>query len=249
MFYTGQMPRPLSKNANVSNKDVQNSAPEDTPRAELNQGVAGTSAVITNGTPTASVRPDTDIQVASFSGDKTVEQMVADAFAKAFLESSKDLVNIEFDILGDPFYLSDSGLTANYFAETGPNDQVNADGSMNWEGGQVFCEINFRNPLEPNLGVVGQGGLWNFPSGGATSPFSGLYQVHEVINKFNGGVYQQTLKAIRVTGQPQDQQNQVAISKQEQKLYDTDKKEKEKTSPVDDSGENSFEPGSFGISP
>jgi hypothetical protein len=241
MFYTGQMPRPLSKNANVSNKDIQNTAPENTPRAEINQGAAGTAAVITNGTPTASVRPDPEITGTSFSGDKTVEQLVADAFSKAFLESSKDLVNIEFDILGDPFYLSDSGLTSNYFAETGPNDQVNADGSMNWEGGQIFCEINFRNPLEPNLGVTGQGGLWNFPSGGATSPFSGLYQIHEVINKFNGGVYQQTLKAVRVQGQPQDQQSQAPISKQEQKLYNTDTIEPEKTSPVGDGAKNTFD--------
>ena len=249
MFYTGQMPRPLTKNANVSNKDVQNTAPENTPRAEVNQGAAGTAAVISNGTPTSSVRPDPDISVTSFSGDKTVEQMIADAFSKAFLEASKDLVNIDFDILGDPFYLSDSGLTANYFAEVGPNDQINADGSMNWEGGQIFCEINFRNPLEPNLGVTGQGGLWNFPDGGAASPFSGLYQVNEVINKFNGGVYQQTLKAIRVQNQPQDQQNPAPISKQEQKLYDIDKVEPEKTSPVTDGATNTFDPsGQYGFS-
>jgi hypothetical protein len=249
MFYTGQLMRSPNKNANVSNKDVQNSAPENTPRAEINQGAAGTAAVVTNGTPTASVRPDPDISVTSFSGDKTVEQMVADNFAKAFLESSKDLVNIDFEILGDPFYLSDSGLMAAYFAEAGPNDQVNADGSMNWEGGQIFCEINFRNPLEPNLGVTGQGGLWNFPNGGAPSPFSGLYQIHEVINKFNGGVYQQTLKAVRVQGQPQDLQSQAAVSKQEQKLYDTDIIEPEKTSPIGDGATNTFDPsGQYGFS-
>lgn len=249
MFYTGQLPRPPSKNANVANKDVQNSAPEGTPRAEINQGAAGTAAVVTNGTPTASVRPDPDISVTSFSGDKTVEQMIADNFAKAFLEASKDLVNIDFDILGDPFFLSDSGLAAAYFAEAGPNDQINADGSMNWEGGQIFCEINFRNPLEPNLGLVGQGGLWNFPNGVAPSPFSGLYQVHEVINKFNSGTYQQTLKAIRVQGQPQDLQSQAAVSKQEQKLYDTDTIEPEKTSPVGDGAKNTFDPsGQYGFS-
>ena len=231
MFYTGQIPTPLENNANVSNNDTQNAAPNPQPRAEVQTGVAPESAASRTGS--ASVRPDRSIDVSSASGDKTVEQMVADAFQKAFQNSSKDLINIEVDILGDPFYLSDSGLMAGYFAERGITDQVNGDGTMNWEGGQIYAELIFRNPLEPNLGLIGDGGLYNFPDGGAVSPFSGTYIIHEVINKFSGGVYTQTLKMIRQPNQPEDVPGQAAISKQQQLLYDTTKPQPVKTSPID----------------
>lgn len=232
MFYTGQLPRPPTQNANIANKDVQNAAPPDVNQAEVNKGAAPEAAVSTTGT--ASVKPDYKIKTASASGDKTVEQVVADAFQQAFLNSSKDLINVEIDILGDPFYLSDSGINSNYFAEAGPTDQVNADGSMNWEGSQIYAELNFRNPIEPNLGVTGVGGTWNFPNGGAVSPFSGVYMVHEVTNKFSSGSFQQTLKMVRQPNQPQDVEGQATIAKRDQGLYDTSKPEPEKTGPNDD---------------
>ena len=231
MFFTGQLPRPATENAQVSNKNVQNAAPPDGPTAEVKTGVAPEATTSTAGT--SSVKPDPSIDVSTSSGEKTVEQMVADAFQKAFLNSSSDLVNVEVDILGDPYYISDSGLSSNYVAGEGPIDTINADGSMNWEGGEVYAELIFRNPVEPNLGTTGQGGLWNFPEGPGVSPFSGTYMIHEVTNKFSGGSFQQSLKMVRQQGQPEDAPG-AAVSKQEQTLYDTTKQEPEKTAPAED---------------
>lgn len=233
MFYTGQMPKPLTQNDKVSNTDTQASSDEKKQQAELQTGDAPSGTASASGSPV--VKPDFNINTRSASGAKTVEQLVADSFQNAFLNSSKDLVNVTIDILGDPFYLSDSGLNSNYLAPSGPNDQVKADGSMNWEGSEIYCYIAFRNPVEPNLGTSGQGGLYNFPNGGSVSPFSGIYKVVDVENKFSGGTFQQTLSLIRVQGQPQDFIGREAIITDNQFLYDTTKPEPPKTSPNDDS--------------
>ena len=231
MFFTGQLPRPATENSQVSNKDLQNAAPPNGSTATIKTGVAPEATASTTGAP--AVKPDHTIDVSSSSGEKNVGQMVADAFQKAFLNSSSDLVNIDVDILGDPYYISDSGLSANYVAGEGPIDTINSDGSMNWEGGEVYAEIVFRNPVEPNLGTTGQGGLFNFPEGPGVSPFSGTYMVHEVTNKFSSGTFQQSLKMVRQQGQPEDAPG-APISKQEQALYDTTNEEPEKTAPAED---------------
>lgn len=229
MFYTGIMPRPPQLNDNVSNSDVQNSALEAQKKAVIVAGTAPTTSQ--NGSPP--VKPDPKLNAPSFSGEKTVEQIVADAFNKSF-QSSAEMTSVKIEILGDPYFLSDSGINSNYLAEYGPNEQITADGTMNWEGSQIFVYITWRNPLEPNLGVKGQGGLYNFPNGGTVTPFSGIYHVKSVENKFSNGTFVQVLDLARQVNQALDYTGQEAVNKQNQIMYDTSKNEPEKTSPTDD---------------
>jgi hypothetical protein len=237
MFATGVMPTPPAQHSSVANKDVQSTANEERPIAEVESGDAATGVTANTGSPR--VLPDSNISTSTASGDKTVEQIVADVFQKAFLNSSKDLVNVNIDILGDPYFLSDSGISANYLASGGPTDQINSDGSMNWEGSEIFCYITFRNPVEPNLGTTGQGGLYNFPDGGSVSPFSGIYKVTKITNKFSSGTFQQNLELVRMQGQPIDGYvGGDTIARNNQFMYDTSKSEPPKTSPLDDPGYN-----------
>ncbi len=234
-FYTGIMPRPPQKNDNVANSDTQNSATEKTPKAEIETGDAPSSSASRNGSPP--VKADPKMSAPSFSGDKTVEQIIADAFNKSF-QASSDMTSVKIEILGDPYFLSDSGINSNFIAEYGPNSQINSDGSMNWEGSQIFVYITWRNPLEPNLGTKGVGGLYNFPDGGSVTPFSGIYHVKSVENKFSGGTFTQTLDLARQVNQALDYVGQETINKRNQVMYDTTKVEPEKTSPTDDPSED-----------
>lgn len=231
MFYAGIMPRPPQKNDKVSNTGTQNSAPDQNPRAEIKQGDAPSSSVSQNGSPP--VKPDPKLSSPSYSGDKTVEQIIADAFNKSF-QASAEMTSVKIEIIGDPYFLSDSGINSNYLAEYGPNTQINSDGSMNWEGSQIFVYITWRNPLEPNLGTKGKGGLYNFPDGGTVTPFSGIYHVKSVENKFSNGTFTQTLDLARQVNQALDYVGQETVNKRNQIMYDTSKVEPEKTSPADD---------------
>jgi hypothetical protein len=232
LWYQGQMPKPPNKNAAIVNKDTQTGADEQKNLAVVQTGeaVSGVSAV----TGGSTVRPDYSIKTSSASGDKTAEQMVADAFNNAFLNGGKDLATVNIDILGDPFFISDSGINSNYFAKPGPNRQVTSDATMSWESSEIYVYLSWRSPVEPNLGTSGKGGLYNFPKGEWVSPFSGIYKVNYVTSKFSGGTFQQTLEMNRLQGQPTDFiDGSEAISKQSQMLYDTTKPEPPKTTVID----------------
>jgi hypothetical protein len=229
-FYTGIAPTPLQNNANVSNKETSDTAEEKTPQARVQKGAAPESSTSVNGS--APTKPNPLLTFPSISGEKTVEQMVADNFNQSFTRS-QDMVNVKIDIMGDLYFLSDSGLNSNYFADQGPNTQVKADGSMNWEGSEIFIYITWRNPIEPNLGTTGQGGLYNFPNGGKVTPFSGIYKVTAVESKFSGGTFQQSLDLARQPQQDIDYTGSAKIAAENSTVYDTTKEEKPKTSPVD----------------
>lgn len=229
-FYTGISPTPIQNNANIANKETADTAEEKTQQGRVNTGDAPESALAVTGS--APTKPNPLLTFPSASGEKTVEQMVADNFNQSFTRSS-DMTTVKIDILGDLYFLSDSGLNSNYFAEEGPNTQVKADASMNWEGSEIFIYITWRNPVEPNLGTTGQGGLYNFPNGGKVTPFSGIYKVTAVESKFSGGTFQQTLDLSRQPQQEIDYAGTAKISAENSSVYDTTKEEPPKTGPVD----------------
>lgn len=229
-FYTGISPTPIQNNANIANKETADTAEEKTQQGRVNTGDAPESALAVTGS--APTKPNPLLTFPSASGEKTVEQMVADNFNQSFTRS-QDMTTVKIDILGDLYFLSDSGLNSNYFADQGPNDQVKADSSMNWEGSEIFIYITWRNPIEPNLGTTGQGGLYNFPNGGKVTPFSGIYKVTGVESKFSGGTFQQTLDLSRQPQQEIDYVGTAKISAENSSVYDTTKEEKPKAGPVD----------------
>jgi hypothetical protein len=229
-FFTGISPTPIQNNANIANKETADTAEEKTPQGRLQKGVAPESTLAVTGS--APTKPNPLLTFPSASGEKTVEQMVADNFNQSFTRS-QDMVTVKIDILGDLYFLSDSGLNSNYFAEKGPNKLVKADSSMNWEGSEIFIYITWRNPIEPNLGTSGQGGLYNFPNGGKVTPFSGIYKVTGVESKFSGGTFQQTLDLSRQPQQDIDYVGTAKISAETSSVYDTTKEEKPKNGPVD----------------
>ena len=229
-FYTGISPTPIQNNANIANKETADTAEEKTQQGRVNTGDAPESTLAVTGS--APTKPNPLLTFPSASGEKTVEQMVADNFNQSFTRSM-DMTTVKIDIMGDLYFLSDSGLNSNYFADQGPNDQVKLDGSMNWEGSEIFIYITWRNPVEPNLGTSGQGGLYNFPNGGKVTPFSGIYKVTGVESKFSGGSFQQTLDLSRQPQQEIDYAGTAKISAENSSVYDTTKEEKPKAGPVD----------------
>ena len=128
------------------------------------------------------------------------ENQVARDFNEALVNSPVDLIMVNMEIWGDPYYIADSGM-GNYNALKTPGVlNINADGTMEYQNGEVDIELNFRTPLDY------RGNYMEFPGMG-TQPvgrFSGLYQVLFVINKFSGGTFTQELELIRRPKQPTD---------------------------------------------
>jgi len=187
-----------AKDANASRR----AGTESVPKALPADGVKTNSK---SGYTTAeeSHKPGTG-SIGGGQADKIATSVARD-FNDAILNSNADLMQAKLTIWGDPYYIIDSGF-GNYFAKP-VTINLNEDGSMNYQDGEVHIKINFRTPLDyphdVNNGQQDPSGFMNFYADGSYSPnaFGGIYQVCEVINNFSEGKFTQDLKMIRIRNQ------------------------------------------------
>lgn len=135
-------------------------------------------------------------------GSETQETRAARLFHDA-ITRGKDMVLLNMEIWGDPYYVAQSGL-GNYTSKSTSYDNLNADGTVNYQNGEVYITVNFRTPIDINQST----GLYKF-AGSSSAPvtqFSGLYRVRRVTSTFAGGMFKQVL-----TGSRLDQQENPSI--------------------------------------
>lgn len=228
-FYTAIAPTAPHEAGRVANSDVQTSGEPKIVEQTINTGEAGTEAATaeTGGRP---AKPASTIKLPfGGSGNLTPEQVVANTFHTAFLQSAKsEMVNIDVDILGDPFWLMDSGY-GGYFAGPGMSEQVTSDDTANYEMGDIYIYIRFRTPIEPKE----QNGDYMFIEG-EDSPFSGIYKVTQVASKFVDGTFKQSMKCTRMPLQPNDFDNKLSINKETTEMYKSDKEVRQPSTPYED---------------
>ena len=124
---------------------------------------------------------------------ETAEVRVARQFNEALANSDVDLLTMTIKVLGDPYFIADSG-TGNYNAQTTSWTNVNADGSINHQSGQVDILLNFLTPIDidPQVGNYKMDG----PAVGVSN-FSGLYMVIGVNNNFSNNVFTQEIELVK----------------------------------------------------
>jgi hypothetical protein len=112
------------------------------------------------------------------------------------ITNAADMIELNMKILGDPFFLGDSGM-GNYSAQATNFKGLTGDGTINNQDGEVYIRVNFRNPVDLNNYT----GRFDFPGGGLVPQFSGLYRVSIVENRFTKGQFTQDLTLTRMVGQ------------------------------------------------
>lgn len=131
--------------------------------------------------------------------------------AKMNLENTRDLASLEMTIRGDPYWLG----KPNGFLRTKNNRSTDFEAADYELGGAMFY-LHVKFPKSSIQGdPVLRSSTVNTPAGskrvvyrtfsdddGRMKPsisysYSGVYQVHNVINEFRGGLFKQTLKAFR----------------------------------------------------
>ena len=123
----------------------------------------------------------------------------ATAAARLFHDAvinSKDMNNINFDILGDPYYIASSGC-GNYVDTQLTKINITKDGSINYLNGEAHVIINFRTPTDINQTT----GLYNLKNSELCQQFSGLFKLTNLKSEFNHGEFKQTIQAYRIQGQ------------------------------------------------
>ena len=198
LFYTGANPQAETKTKNDANTDNKGTVGSNPKTVVVEKGNSSVAQAANLGKSKVKKNPDLFNVLRGGSGDVDVEQKIAQSFQDAFLNvTSADLVKINFTVMGDTYYLIDSGLSNYFAAESGSSTLLTEDGTMNYEGQDVYIYITFRTPADLN-----ENGSFKFDDG--VSPFSGIYRVIKVISKFEGGTFKQELQCIRMQAQPTD---------------------------------------------
>jgi hypothetical protein len=207
LFHTGKQATSPKNSASVANP-AQNQSYED---PDQKYEVPDTDVADATTTPDAApAYGDLNMTKQTTKGGygaQTVARRVAETLKNAILnQGTGDMTKINLEILGDPYWISDSGM-GNYLGDEHdgqPYLMRDAGGSVNYQGADTHIRIIFRTPVEPNLGTSGVGGLYNFPPNEPINPYSGIYKVLYCNNKFSDGKFTQTLEATRMPNQPQD---------------------------------------------
>jgi hypothetical protein len=225
LFYSGINPNSESQNVYRNNPDAR-PAEQDSEKTEVGEGPAQKAQTSQFGRRRVFKDPSALKAESSGNPDKDVPQKVAEAFHRAFIQgTSADLINVDLEIIGDTYWLVDTGM-ANYFSPTQPGSElITEDGSANYENSDVFIFITFKTPAD-----VDTIGLYRWPGDGKVSPFSGIYRVTRCENIFENGMFKQRLRCIRLPLQsfdfggetvPVDKTNTFAIKIGEKKPSQT----------------------------
>lgn len=131
---------------------------------------------------------------------ETLELRIARQFNKAILDSAVDLVKLDLNIVGDPYYIPQSGF-GNYVASREDVTQTkfkDKDANADFLRGIVLTKVNFRTPID-----IGDGSGKMLFSDLKTEKlqtlgeFSGYYYPIRVTSSFAGNKFVQEIEMIR----------------------------------------------------
>jgi hypothetical protein len=168
--------------AGASNEQQSKLAPNAAKDASKNQN--GTAAIVSD------ANAGSISQLGGQYNPSPYTQLAIQAHS-AILESV-NLLTGEIEIIGDPYYLSTSGM-GNYSPVAKDNGSTQ-DGEARPTAGPVIIKVNFRNPID----IDEKTGLVTFSD---LTPFSGIYQVLKCRNTFRDGTFKQSLNIMRFNGQ------------------------------------------------
>lgn len=123
-----------------------------------------------------------------------------------------DMIMLDMKIVGDPFFIAQSGI-GNYTSKPTQVANLNKDGSLNWQNGEVHIGVIFKTPIELNQTT----GLYQFEgekqAGDKLSTpimqFCGLYRINRVTSTFKGGQFEQRLLGQRLPLQEKEKESEV----------------------------------------
>jgi hypothetical protein len=130
-------------------------------------------------------------------GIETEGTRVARQFHEA-ITSASGMMQLDLQIIGDPYWIAQSG-TGNYTSSPTQYQNLNHDTTVNYQNGEVDIKVNFRSPVDINQTT----GLYDFGKSTKSAPvlaWSGIYRVLQVVSRFSGGQFTQSLSGPRRNG-------------------------------------------------
>lgn len=215
LFYTGANFSPESATANEVNKDQQGIAATPTVGTKTGKGSDPKAQLANTGRARQFADPNVKKKAKGGANTKDTTQMVAENFHQAFISgSSADLVKVDLEIVGDPYWIVDGGMANHFSKPVTENALITEDGTANYEGSDVYIYITFKTPTDVNEAT----GTYEFALAGRESPFGGIYRVTQCESTFVDGFFKQKLNCLRMPGQPSDYDGEVLSANKEEAL-------------------------------
>jgi len=198
----------LTKNSvDVKNKDSINSVKEPEANTLICKGDYPSNKLV-NQTSVSYSGLNTSKDKLGGGGEETSAIRVAKIFHDAITKTQADMTVLDMDIIGDPFYIAQSGM-GNYVAGLTEHKNLHDDFTVNFQHSEVNVVVNFRTPVDINDYT----GLYNFgknlsPIGKGTTDivdeFSGVYHLTTLTSYFKNGKFTQNLRGTRRLSQELD---------------------------------------------
>jgi hypothetical protein len=131
-------------------------------------------------------------------GLNTADTLMAKRAHEIILNNPVDMITPTLTILGDPYYLGDSGFGNFVSKQLKGIESMNADHSIDYINNEVHILVNFRTPIDIDMST----GTYDFGTPTrVVDKFSGLYQVTTCANNFSKGKFTQQIELMRINGQ------------------------------------------------
>jgi len=197
-FYTAVDPNKPEKTGVAANPGVNQSVAGEPQEAKAPRGRLTQTDPENSPAPIRFSKYAGNIPLRAGTGRMDTEQKVALEFYHNILNHVFDMINLELETMGDPYWLPEEGQP-NYHPQGG-GTMTASNGVMNYEHKDIMVSMIFKTPLD----TFGGNGVYAFQDGEEKSPFSGVYRVTKVINKWTGGEFTQKLEGFRIPAQDID---------------------------------------------
>jgi hypothetical protein len=130
------------------------------------------------------------------------ENQIARDFTELLLNSPADLITLDLEIWGDPYYIADSGVGNYTAALDGP--QTTVDQTIDYRNNEPYLILNFKTPIDYDIeNESSTYGEMKFPESGGKpiTQFSGIYKIFTVTNSISANKFTQTLQLARLKNQ------------------------------------------------
>jgi hypothetical protein len=111
------------------------------------------------------------------------------------LTTPYDMVNLNLKIVGDPYYIANSGMGNYTIASTAQN--ITEKGDIDFQSSESDIMINIKSPTD----IAQSTGLYDFRKTQTTNMFKGFYKLTRVVSTFKDGSFTQQLSGYRRAGQ------------------------------------------------
>jgi hypothetical protein len=203
LFYSSSNSSPSNQAGKIADPNQNSTTSEELPtKQQANPGSTPAAGVSLR--PRIHKDPNLLTQAGGGSGTTSTEIETALRLHNAVLGvGTADMITLNLEILGDPYWMVDNGVSNSFVPVSEGSSQMTQDGTMNYIDREVHIFVTFKTPVDVNMGGDG---LYGFMDTEAKlkSQFSGIYQVIRCECIINDGMFKQRLTCVRKACQPSD---------------------------------------------